>query len=190
MYYVITCRLTHHQLDNMADITESQQPLTCDNSELYSQTLPYSIDGPLPDGYSEITEEEQLAGYSAVGTIVKTIKEEIPAGYSTIPEAQDASNDGLVYSAVVRQDGIMTTVKTTAQIDEQQQQSVSDTSNDGLVYSAVVVKGGIKTTVKTTAQIDEQQQSVSDTSNDGLVYSAVVVKDGIKITVKTTVIKD
>ena len=150
MYYVITCRRTHHQLDNMADITESEQTLTCDNSELYSQTLPYSTEGPLPDKHSEFTEEEQLAGYSAVGTIVKTTKEEIPAGYSVITEAQDASNDGLVYSAVVRQDGIKTTVKTTAQIDEQQQQSVSDTSNDGLVYSAVVVKDGIKTTVKTT----------------------------------------
>ena len=152
MYYVITCRRIHHQLDNMADITESEQTLTCDNSELYSQTLPYSTEGPLPDKQSDFTEEEQFAGYSAIGTIVKTTKEEIPADYSVITEAQDASNDGLVYSAVVRQDGIKTTVKTTAQIDEQQQQqqSVSDTSNEGLVYSAVVVKDGIKTTVKTT----------------------------------------
>ena len=109
----------------MADITESQQPLTCDNSELYSQTLPYSTEGPLPDEHSECTDEEQLAGYSAVSNIVKTTKEEIPAGYSAITEAQDASNDGLVYSAVVRQDGIKTTVKTTAQIDEQQQPAVS-----------------------------------------------------------------
>ena len=99
-------------------------------------------------GYSEITNEEQLAGYSVIGDTTTTTKEEIPAGYSVI--MQDASNDGVVYSAVVRQDGIKTTVKTTAQIDEQQQQSVSDTSNDGLVYSAVVVKDGIKTTVKTT----------------------------------------
>ena len=141
----------------MADITESQQPLTCDNSELYSQTLPYSTEGPLPDEHSEITDdfEEQFAGYSAVSTVVKTTKEEIPAGYSATTEAQDTSIEGLVYSAVVRQDGIKITVKTTAQIDEQQQQqSVPDTSNEGLVYSAVVVKDGIKTTVKTTVSKD------------------------------------
>ena len=99
-------------------------------------------------GYSVITNEEQLAGYSVIGDTITTSKEEIPAGYSVI--TQDDSNDGLVYSAVVRQDGIKTTVKTTAQLDEQQQQSVSDTSNDGLVYSAVVRQDGIKTTVKTT----------------------------------------
>ena len=100
-------------------------------------------------GYSVITNEEQLASYSVIGDTTTTTKEEIPAGYSVI--TQDASNDGLVYSAVVRRDGIKTTVKTTAQIDEQQQ-SVSDTSNEGLVYSAVVRQDGIKTTVKTTVR--------------------------------------
>ena len=51
------------------------------------------------------------AGYSVICDTTTTSKEEIPAGYSVI--TQDASNDGLVYSAVVRQDGIKTTVKTT-----------------------------------------------------------------------------
>ena len=146
---------------------------------LYSQaTTPqphiYStLTEPPPGEYTEITEEEQLAGYSAIsntatyatagacddrlynhthhGPVAQpTVGGTHAAGYSTITETQDASNDGLVYSAVVRQDGIKTTVKTTAQIDEQQQQSVSDTSNEGLVYSAVVRQDGIKTTVKTT----------------------------------------
>ena len=137
---------------NTTTNTYSEVSLTVNNDRLYSQS-----DGttPQPHIYStptephgEYTKGEQLAGYSAVGDTTVTTKEEVPAGYSVI--TQDASNDGLVYSAVVRQDGIKTTVKTTAQIDEQQQQSVSDTSNDGLVYSAVVVKDGVKSTVKTT----------------------------------------
>ena len=178
---------------------------------LYSQaTTPqphiYSTLTEPPGEHTEITEDygaiSNTATYATVGasddglynhthhgpTAPPTIGDINNGGYSVITKTKDTSNDGLVYSAVVRQDGIKTTVKTTAQIDEQQQQY---TSNDGLVYSAVVVKDGIKTTVKTTAQIDEQQQqSVSDTSNEGLVYSAVVVKDGIKTTVKTTVFKD
>ena len=133
--------------------TTNSEPLTVNNDRLYVQaTTPQPhIYSTLPGDY---TEEEQLAGYSAIviGDTTTTTKEEIPAGYSVITKTPDTSNDGVVYSAVVRQDGIKTTVKTTAQIDEQQQQqSVSDTSNEGLVYSAVVVKDGIKTTVKTTA---------------------------------------
>ena len=170
-----------HQLDNIYGNTDSAG---CGNSELYNHTPSYST-----DERGEITENEQLAGYNDT---TKTANEDINGtGNSVITEAQDASNDGLVYSAVVRQDGIKTTVKTTAQIDEQQQQSVPDTSNDGVVYTDVVFKDGIKTTVKTTAQIDEQQQqSVPDTSNNGVVYTDVVFKDGIKTTVKTTVFKD
>ena len=60
-------------------------------------------------------------------------------------------------------DGTKTTVKTTAQIDEQQQQSVSDTSNDGLVYSAVVVKDGIKTILL------KQQSSKTDRDKSSYV---------------------
>ena len=125
---------------------------SCDDG-LYNHThhgpiAPPTVQGTHTAGYSVATNEEQLASYSVIGDTTTTSKEEIPAGYSVI--TQDASNDGLVYSAVVRQDGVKTTVKTTAQIDEQQQQSVSDTSNEGLVYSAVVRQDGVKTTVKTT----------------------------------------
>ena len=56
-----------------------------------------------------------------------------------ITETQDTSDGGMVYSAVVRQDGKKTTVKTTAVLDGSHQQQ-PDTSNEGLVYSAVVVK--------------------------------------------------
>ena len=79
--------------------------------------------------YTEITEEEQLAGYSAISNTATyatagacddglyhhthhgpavaqpTVGGTHAAGYSAITETQDASNDGLVYSAVVRQDG-------------------------------------------------------------------------------------
>ena len=141
----------HRVVHQMNNTTNSEQSLTVNNDRLYIQATT-----PQPHIYStlpgEYTEEEQLAGYSAIviGDTTATTKKEIPAGYSVITKAPDTSNEGLVYSAVVRQDGIKTTVKTTAQIDEQQQQSVSDTSNEGLVYNAVVVKDGIKTTVKTT----------------------------------------
>ena len=145
---------------------------TIDNDILYSQT---EVKAPQPPVYSTLAEPpgEHTEDYSAISNTATyatagacddglhnhthhghvappTVGGTHAASYSAITEAQDASNDGLVYSAVVRQDGIKTTVKTTAQIDEQQQQSVSDTNNDGLVYSAVVVKDGIKTTVNTT----------------------------------------
>ena len=147
-----------HQLDNMAAVTDSELTV---NNELYSQathsnTLPYSTEGETPTGeYSVISEKEQLAGYSAIGDTAKTAKEEVTptADNSVTTETQDTSIEGLVYSAVVRQDGKKTTVKTSIEIDshqQQQQQPVADTSNEGLVYSAVVVKDGTKTTVKTT----------------------------------------
>ena len=149
------CRPT--QLDNMAGITGNESTMTCDNSELYNHTTHINTTPcntvPSPGEYSEITDEEQLAGYSVIDGTTKTNNEEIPdVNYSVINEEKDASIEGLVYSAVVSQDGKKTTVKTTAVIDDsqQQQQPVSDTSNEGLVYSAVVVKDGTKTTVKTT----------------------------------------
>ena len=146
-----------HPLDNMADNAYSELPVTGDNDQLYSQlathsnTLPYSTVGDTP-GYSVISEKEQLAGYSAIGDTAKTAKEEETptADNSVTTETQDTSNEGLVYSAVVRQDGKKTTVKTLIEIDGSQQQQQPDTSNEGLVYSAVVVKDGMKTTVKTT----------------------------------------
>ena len=101
----------------------------------HSNTLPYSTEGEAPADN-------------------KTAKEEVTptADNSVTTETQDTSTEGLVYSAVVRQDGKKTTVKTTAVLDgsQQQQQQQPDTSNEGLVYSAVVVKDGMKTTVKTT----------------------------------------
>ena len=152
--YPLLCRAMH-QLDNMAAITDSELPV---NNELYSQlaihtnTLPYSTEGEAPTGdYSVISEKEQLAGYSAIGDTAKTVKEVTPTADNNVTtETQDASIEGLVYSAVVRQDGKKTTVKTLVQIDGSQQQQQPDTSNEGLVYSAVVVKDGMKTTVKTT----------------------------------------
>ena len=154
--YVLLSRAMH-QLDNMAAITDSELPVvTCNNDQLYSQlathsnTLPYSTEGEAPGEYSVISEKEQLAGYSAIGDTAKTAKEVTPTvDNSMITETQDASIEGLVYSAVIRQDGKKTTVKTTAVLDGSQQQQ-PDTSNEGLVYSAVVVKDGMKTTVKTT----------------------------------------
>ena len=139
--YALLCRAMH-QLDNMAAITYSELPVvTCNNDQLYSQlathsnTLPYSTEGEAPADN-------------------KTAKEEVTptADNSVTTETQDTSTEGLVYSAVVRQDGKKTTVKTTAVLDgsQQQQQQQPDTSNEGLVYSAVVVKDGMKTTVKTT----------------------------------------
>ena len=152
--YPLLCRAMH-QLDNMADNTDSELPVvTCNNDQLYSQlathsnTLPYSTEGEAPGEYSVISEKEQLA---AIGDTAETAKEVTPtADNSVTTETQDASIKGLVYSAVVRQDGKKTTVKTTAVLDGSQQQQQPDTSNEGLVYSAVVVKDGMKTTVKTT----------------------------------------
>ena len=93
-------------MDNIYGNTDSAR---CDNSELYNQIPSYSTDEETPHG--EITENEQLAGYNDT---TKTANEDINGvGNSVITEAQDASNDGLVYSTVVRQDGIKTTVKTT-----------------------------------------------------------------------------
>ena len=140
----------------MAGITDNEPTMTCDNSEQYNHTrhditLPNST-APSPGEYSVIANEEQLAGSSAIDDTNKTTNEEIPdVNYRVIDGEKDASIEGLVYSAVVSQDGKKTTVKTTAVIDDsQQQQSVSDNSIEGLVYSAVVVKDGTKTTVKTT----------------------------------------
>ena len=145
------------QLDNIAGITDNEPTMTCDNSELYSRTThintPPCNTVPSPGEYSEITDKEQLAGYSVIDGTTKKTNEEIPdANYSVINEEKDANIEGLVYSAVVSQDGKKNTVKTTAVLDDsqQQQQSVPDTSIEGLVYSAVVVKDGTKTTVKTT----------------------------------------
>ena len=144
------------QLDSLADITDKESTMTCDNSELYSHTTHINTTPcntvPPPGEYSEITDKEQLAGYSVIDDTNKKTYEEIPhANYSVINEEKDASIEGLVYSAVISQDGKKTTVKTTAVLDDsQQQQSVPDNSIEGLVYSAVVVKDGTKTTVKTT----------------------------------------
>ena len=140
-----------HQLDNMADNAYSELPVvTCNNDQLYSQlathTLPYSTEGEAPTGdYSVISEKEQLADYSAISDTAKTAKEEVTptADNSVTTETQDASIEGLVYSAVVRQDGMKTTVKTTAVLDGSQQQQQPDTSIEGLVYSTV----GLKTIV-------------------------------------------
>ena len=115
-----------HQLDNMAANAYSELPVvTCNNDQLYSQlathTLPYSTEGETPGV------REQLAG----------------ADNSVTTETQDASIEGLVYSAVIHQDGKKTTVKTTAVLDGSQQQQQPDTSIEGLVYSAV----GLKTIV-------------------------------------------
>ena len=90
-------------MDNIYGNTDSAR---CDNSELYNHTPSYST-----DERGEITENEQLGEYNDT---TKTANEDINGvGNSVITEPQDASNDGLVYSAVVRQDGIKTTVKTT-----------------------------------------------------------------------------
>ena len=119
----------------------SQLSLTINNDRLYSQaTTPqppvYSTLTEPPGEHTEITEEEQLAGYSAISntatastteacddglydhthhgpTAPPTMEGINNAGYSVITKTPDTSNDGLVYSAVVRQDGIKTTVKTT-----------------------------------------------------------------------------
>ena len=139
--FYLLCRAMH-QLDNMADNAYSELPVvTCNNDQLYSQlatasnTLPYSTEGETPGV------KKQLAGYSAISDTAKTAKEEVTPTADTT-ETQDASIEGLVYSAVVRQDGKKTTVKTTAAHDGSQQQQ-PDTSNEGLVYSAV----GLKTIV-------------------------------------------
>ena len=116
MFIQFLCRPT--QLDNMAGITDNEPTMTCDNSELYNHTrhditLPYST-VPLPGEYSVITDEKQLAGSSAIDDTNKTTKEEIPdVNYRVIDGKKDTSNAGLVYSAVVVQDGTKTTVKTT-----------------------------------------------------------------------------
>ena len=100
----------------MAGITDNEPTMTSDNSEQYNHTthditLPYST-VPTPGEYSEITDEKQLAGYSAIDDTNKTTNEEIPdVNYSVINEEKDASIEGLVYSAVVSQDGKKTTVK-------------------------------------------------------------------------------
>ena len=100
------CRAMH-QLDNMADNAYSELPVvTSDNDQLYSQlathsnTLPYSTEGETPGGYSV----EQLAGYSTIGDTAKTAKKVTPAADNSVTtETQDTS-------AVVRQDGMKTTV--------------------------------------------------------------------------------
>ena len=162
-----------HQLDNMAANTYSELlPVTGDNDvsqvATHSNTtiLPvppiYSTLAETHGDYSMITEEEQLAGYSAISDTVTSTGhyttigsrddglynhthhghtapppvystlaegETTTGGYSVITEAQDTSDGGMVYSAVVRQDGM----KTTAVLDssQQQQQQQPDTSNEG-----------------------------------------------------------
>ena len=102
----------------MAGITDNEPTMTCDNSELYSRTTYINTTPcntvPSLGEYSVIANEEQLAGYSVIGDATKTTYEEIPdVTYSVINEENDASIEGLVYSAVVSHDGKMTTVKTT-----------------------------------------------------------------------------
>ena len=126
-----------HQLNNM---TNSQLSLTYDNDRLYSQaTTPQpNIYSTLTKPHGEITEEEQLAGYSAIsntatyvtasttgasddmynhthhGNIAPPTMGDINnAGYSVITKTPDTSNEGLVYSSVVVKDGFETTVETT-----------------------------------------------------------------------------
>ena len=106
------------QLDNMAGITEKESTMTFDNSELYNHTTHINATPsntvPSPGEYSETTDKEQFAGYSVIDDTNKTTYEEIPhANYSVINEENDASIEGLVYSAVVYQDSKKTCVKTT-----------------------------------------------------------------------------
>ena len=132
--------------------------------------------------YSMITEEEQLAGYSAISDTVTST-----GHYSTIGSCDDGLYNHThhghtapppVYSTLAEGETTTGGYSTETQ----------DTSDGGMVYSAVVRKDG----KKTTAVLDgsQQQQQQPDTSNEGLVYSAVVVKDGMKTTVKTTFFKD
>ena len=116
--------------------TYSELSTTINNDRLYSQaTTPqphiYSTLTEPSGEYTEITEDysaiSNTATYATAGACddglyhhthhgpvaPPTVGGTHAAGYSVITEAQDASNDGLVYSAVVRQDGIKTTVKTT-----------------------------------------------------------------------------
>ena len=102
----------------MAGITDNEPTMTCDNSELYSCTThintPPCNTVPSPGEYSEITDKEQLAGYSVIDDTNRTTYEEIPdVNYSVINGENDASIKGLVYSAVVYQDSKKTYVKTT-----------------------------------------------------------------------------
>ena len=118
---------------------------TLNNDRLYSQaTTPQPhIYSTLTEPPGEYTEEEQLAGYSAISNTATYVTASTTgacddrlydhthhgpsappttgdinnAGYSVITKTPDTSNDGLVYSAVVRQDGIKTTVKTTVYKD-------------------------------------------------------------------------
>ena len=146
-----------------------------------------------PTSYnSMLAEGETTADYHTTAEnagFYSTVTEEgAPADYSVITEIQDTSDEGMVYSAVVRKDGKKTTVKTTAHLDDSQEQPALDTSNEGLVYSAVVVKDGKKTTVKTTAQTSSTSDTVQPVDViEGMVYSAVIRQDGKKTSVKVTV---
>ena len=130
------CSHRMHQMTNIySDLpVESNTDGSCKWSDTHCNTPP--IDSTLNErgthgGYNEINKEEQLVGYSAItdtATNTTSSIEDGPYNHThhgpTAPscycgrdpgysEARDTSNDGLVYSAVVRQDGIKTTVKTT-----------------------------------------------------------------------------
>ena len=104
---------------------------------------PSPIYSTLTEPPTKHTEEEQLAGYSDTATHAAAstyracddgLYNHTHHGSTAPPTVGDTDNVG--YSVIcdggmVRQDGIKTTVKTTAQIDDQQQQSVTDTVGQG-----------------------------------------------------------
>ena len=113
--------------------------LTCDNATI----SPSPIYSTLTEPPTKHTEEEQLAGYSDTATHAAASTNRAcddglynhtqhgPTAPPTVGDTDNAGYSVIFNGGMVRQDGIKTTVKTTAQIDEQQQQSVSDRAGQG-----------------------------------------------------------
>ena len=172
---------TLHQLDNkLYTTTTTQDDGLYDHTHHKDTTTPsvYSTVGNKGESNEDrntLTERAALSDYCVIT--------------ETQLDSQVTSDCGMMYSAVVHEDGKKTTVTTTAQNgvhDDNQHQPPPDTSNEGLVYSAVVVKDGKKTTVKTMATPqDEDTEQTPDTvqPSEGMVYSAVIRQDGKKTSV-------
>ena len=124
-------------------VVHQMNTTTCDNATISPSPI-YSTPTE-PSG--KHTEEEQLAGYSAINDTATYAAADTniacddgldnhthngPTAPPTVGDTDNAGYSIIVYGGMVRQDGIKTTVKTTAQIDEQQQQSVSDRVGQGL----------------------------------------------------------
>ena len=112
----------------------------------------YESAGPQDNGmYSHTSHHD---GHTTTHQLPPPIYSTLAEERGATDETQDTSNEGLVYSAVVRQDGKKTTVKTMATPQDEDTEQTPDTvqPTEGMVYSAVIRQDGKKTSVKITVE--------------------------------------